>query len=165
MPEAGTGSLDGRDVWLGAIAGGPSSLDGEAVVRSQYRGLDAGISAVRTLYADEITAWQGLVLAAAGKYDVVGASARLVSPTSLELLSKCPLSWFYKNALKLKLPDDPEYDPATWLDPLMRGSLLHTVFEQFVARYRPRQGEIIRAEALHDLLEICDAAARRAARE
>ena len=161
VPESGTGSLDARDVWLGAIAGGAAALDGEAVVRSAFPGLDAGIVAVRSLNADAITDYQGLVAAAAGKYDVVGKGARAVSPTSLELLSKCPLSWFYKRVLELKLPDDPEYDPAMWLDPLMRGSLLHKVFEQFVARYRDKQADIRHDAAGVELLEIADAALAR----
>lgn len=158
VPEAGTAPLETRDVWLGAIAGGPSSLDGEAVVRSAFSGLDAGISAVRSLSAGEITVYQGLVAAAAGKYDVAGTGARAVSPTSLELLSKCPLSWFYKRVLELKLPDDPEYDPAMWLDPLKRGSLLHKVFEDFVKVYRGRQADIRHDAASVELLEIADAA-------
>ena len=98
---------------------------------------------------------------AAGLFDPARDGARAVSPTSLELLSKCPLSWFYKRVLELKLPDDPEYDPAMWLDPLKRGSLLHTVFEHFVERYRDRQVEIKGSAALHDLMEICDAALGR----
>ena len=157
VPASGKESLDSRDVWLGAIGGGGALLDGEAVVRAHYPGLDAGVLAAQSLTQPRVTAYHGLVTAAAGLFDPTRSGARAVSATALELLSKCPLSWFYKYGLGLRTLDDPEYDPEAWLDALKRGSVLHEVFETFVERYRGRQDEIKSTKASNELLEICDA--------
>jgi ATP-dependent helicase/nuclease subunit B len=105
-----------------------------------------------------------LVPAAAGRHDPTRSDAG-ISPSSLELLAKCPLAWFYHYVLRLEPPDDPEYDPARWLDARQRGALLHAIYERFVAHYLDRQGEIVAPEARDELLRIAGEELTRCARE
>jgi ATP-dependent helicase/nuclease subunit B len=100
------------------------------------------------------------VPAAAGAFDP-RKSKRAISPSSLEELAKCPLAWFYRRGLGLRLPEEPAYDPSQWLDPRQRGSLLHEVFETFVRELLPQQ-QLVGTDAGRNTLEriVEDALAR-----
>ncbi|MBX6331324.1 MAG: PD-(D/E)XK nuclease family protein [Gemmatimonadaceae bacterium] len=153
--------LDARDVWLDAMADGALLLDGEALVRAAFPGLDAGLRAAELAAAAEPTAHHGIVPHAAGVLDPTRRDGAEVSPSALEMLAACPLAWFYRYGLGLRRPDDPEYDPERWLDAAARGALLHEVFETFVRAYRGRQDEIADDAARAHILAIVDDAIAR----
>jgi hypothetical protein len=140
VPAAGL-ALDGRDVWLGELADGSLLLDGRAAVRAAYPDLAQGLAARDARSGPALTAHHGLLPEAAGRFDPVAAGAP-ISPSSLQALAHCPLRWLYRYGLLLRPPDDVEYDPEVWLDPLDKGILLHAVFERFVREYRDRQDEV-----------------------
>ncbi|HEX2778715.1 MAG TPA: PD-(D/E)XK nuclease family protein, partial [Gemmatimonadaceae bacterium] len=160
VPDAGDAAIDARDVWLGAIAQDSLLLDGTAVVRECFASLDAGLRAADAARAPEAGPHHGIVLAAMGEFDLV-ARGKSLSPSSLELLAKCPLAWFYRNGLSLRPPDDPDYDPDAWLDALERGSLLHEVYEEMTKRYLGRQREILGDDARDEVLRIAEAVIAR----
>ncbi|MFP4015892.1 MAG: PD-(D/E)XK nuclease family protein, partial [Halanaerobiales bacterium] len=58
-------------------------------------------------------------------------NGRVMSVSKLEQIAKCPYCYCMKYILGIKPPDEVEYDPGRWLDPLMRGSLLHKIYELF----------------------------------
>jgi CRISPR/Cas system-associated exonuclease Cas4 (RecB family) len=150
-------ALDARGAWLSAIAGGERDYrDGESLVRSAWPGLDAGLAAAAHRAGDVFTAWHGHVPAAAGQFDP-RLSTSPISPTSLELLSSCPLAWFYHYGLGIRPPDTQEYDGEIWLTPLDRGSLLHRVYEQLATKYRGRQQALLDEAALNDVMTITNA--------
>jgi ATP-dependent helicase/nuclease subunit B len=153
--------LDGRDVWLDAMVEGALLLDGEALVRAAFPGLDAGLRATELAAAVGATAHHGIVPQAAGVLDPTGRDGAEISPSALETLAACPLAWFYRYGLALRQPDDPEYDPERWLDAIERGALLHEVFETFVRAYRGRQHEIVDDAARAHILAIVDDAVAR----
>ncbi|EEG79081.1 PD-(D/E)XK nuclease family protein [Dethiobacter alkaliphilus] len=51
-----------------------------------------------------------------------------LSATQFENLANCPFGYFLRYVLRIQPPEDAEYDPGTWLDPLTRGSLLHDIY-------------------------------------
>jgi ATP-dependent helicase/nuclease subunit B len=61
------------------------------------------------------------------------------SSTRFERLGQCPLSYFYAYVLQASPPDDPHFDPERWLDPLRRGSVLHTVYERLLTEAREQR--------------------------
>lgn len=135
----GTALLDGRDVWFDALADGALLLDGTSAVRDAFPVLAAGLDAHRSTNGNALTAFHGLIPDAGPALDPAARPDREISPSSLETLAKCPLSWFYKYGLSLYPSQDPQYDEARWLDPLQRGSLLHEVFETFTREFQGRQ--------------------------
>jgi hypothetical protein len=146
VPGARTdGALDGRDLWLSAIAGGALCLDASQVIPQAFPMLGAGLASLARAAAPTVSAAHGLVPDAAALLDPSRVGARPLSPSALESLGKCPLHFFYKYGLGLRLPEDPEFDPDAWLDPMHRGSLLHEIFETFVERHRGVQGSILDA--------------------
>lgn len=140
-PVPGEGMLDRRDVWLGALGEGPVLRDGAGQLRASIPAIDRGLKAAATWTEAKVTPVQGAVTAAARALDP-RVKGKPVSPSSLELLARCPRAFFYKNGLRLRSPEDPEYDPGRWLDPAQRGSLLHEVFEQFGRAWVERQSEL-----------------------
>ncbi len=143
VPEDGRPPLDGRDAWLAALADGALLLDGTATVREAWphlAGSGPGIGA----------------LTAAGAVVLTGSEAPAVSASSLELLSKCPLAWFYRYLLGLEAPDDQEYDPDRWLDAAQRGSLLHELFELAGHRFQERQKALDAATVRTEMLELAE---------
>lgn len=146
VPARTDDALDQREAWLSALLDGALLLDGEAQVREAFPALDTGLRAAAEAAGSALTGYHGLVTAAAGRFDP-RQSRRPLSPSSLELLARCPLSWLYRYGLRIRPPDDPAYDPEAWLDARQRGALLHTVFERFTREYAGRRNQIVSAAA------------------
>ncbi|MEO6865845.1 MAG: PD-(D/E)XK nuclease family protein, partial [Gemmatimonadaceae bacterium] len=149
--------VDARDVWMDAIADGPLLLDGEALVLERFSSLNAGVRAGNLARSPRLNEFHGVVTRAAGALDPRDHPNRAISPSALERLAACPLSWFYRYGLGLRAPEDPEYDPDAWLDSAQRGSLLHETFEQFAKEFAERRTEL-QNESVHDAMaRIIDA--------
>ncbi len=149
--------VDARDVWMDAIADGPLLLDGEALVLERFSSLNAGVRAGNLARSPRLNEFHGVVTRAAGALDPRDHPDRAISPSALERLAACPLSWFYRYGLGLRAPEDPEYDPDAWLDSAQRGSLLHETFEQFAREFAERRTEL-QNESVHDAMaRIIDA--------
>ena len=135
-PIARSGAIDEADLWFHALEEDGILGAGVPVVRQAYPGLDAGIRAARALDAEEATAHHGLVAPRPERLDPRENTDRILSASGLEDLGSCGLRYFYKYALGLRPPDDPELDPDVWLNALDRGSLLHAVFEKVLTEAR-----------------------------
>jgi RecB family exonuclease len=137
VPNAGpdgaaVGSLDAADVWLEALATGRGPLrDGRSAVRALHPGLDHGLTADDARRGDRLTAYHGLLRPDASLDPTAGDA--VLSASRLETLGKCPLQYFYRYVLGIQPLRDPAFDPERWLDPLERGSLLHSVYERALA--------------------------------
>lgn len=158
---AGIALLDGRDVWLDALADGALLLDGTAVVRDAFPVLAAGLDAQYAANGDALSAFHGLVPQAGAALDPTARPNREISLSALEMLAKCPLAWFYRYGLSLYPNQDPEYDEARWLDQLQRGSLLHEVFEAFTRRFQGKQDTLAGDDARSAIEGIAAAAVAR----
>ena len=171
VPESGAGGtarldgerdsaakcVDARDVWFQTLADGPLLLDGDALVRSAHPLLDAGLRGDAAREGPEATAYHGIVEDAGPLLDPTAHPERPVSPSSLERLAACPLAWMYRYGMLLLPPQDPEYDPAAWLDAAQRGSLLHEVYERFTKAYTGRQHDLTSDSARSDMQRIAGA--------
>lgn len=148
--------IDSRDVWLDAVADGPLLLDGGMLVRSCHPMLDAGLKAIDAASGAAAGGSHGIVPRAAGQLDPTAHPDRQISPSSLELLAKCPMAWFYRHGLGIRAPSDPTYDPEGWLDASERGGLLHEIYETFTRSYLDRQHDIARPAAREEILKLAD---------
>ena len=121
--------LDDADLWLGALSRDGILLDGTEAVRQAFPDLAAGQDALDLLDGEDATARHGLIDPRPG-LDFRHAPDAVLSASGLEDLGTCGLRFFFKYALRIRPPDDPELDPDRWLDALQRGSLLHAVYER-----------------------------------
>lgn len=148
VPSHDGALLDARDLYLSALVDPDGRLlDGTALVRMYWPHLVDTSPSLGARVADAVP-------------DPFRPGGRPFSPTSLERLSRCPLSWFYRYELELVAIEDPAYDRERWLDPLARGQLLHRILERAGRQFRERQSELdgagIRAELIGLVDEACD---------
>ena len=132
--------LDREDVWLEALAKDDHLLEGVDVVRAAFPRLDAGLRAQEAWEDGEPGPHHGLLPPRPG-FDPRADSGAVLSASRLETLGACPLRYFYRYVLRLWPPDDPEYEPDRWLNPMDRGKLLHRVYELWLRAARDRSVE------------------------
>ena len=131
------GRLDSTDVWMGALEREGRLLAGEEMVRGAFPAIDAGLRARDALNGDLVTSFHGKI-APRPELDPRHNPLRSVSASALGALGACAKRYFYGYVLGVRSPDDPEYDPETWLDALRRGSVLHRVYERALSEARKR---------------------------
>lgn len=154
--RAASGALDARDTWLAAIGAGALLLDASQQVRTAFPGLDRGLAALSRSQGGVLAAEHGHLPMAGALLDLLQGNPRPVSPSALERVARCPLSWFYRDALRLRPPRDPEFDVTRWLDSAQRGSLLHEIYERFTREYVGRQDALDADEVQARLLTMAD---------
>jgi RecB family exonuclease len=152
----GPAAVDLNDVWLDSLAEGPLLLDGTHLVRSSFPMLARGLASQEARAGSVLGSHHGHILGVE-RLDPRGREDDAISASGLQDLGRCPLAWFYKYALKVRPPQDPEYDPGRWLEGGERGQVLHRIFQRFCEAYRGRQDELGGPDAKRVLLEITDA--------
>lgn len=128
-PRGGTLALDRDDAWMAAIADGDVLRTGMDRVATSYPAMLPGIAA-RAARTGEPGPYHGVVEPRPLSWDPRRNPALVVSAARLQALGTCPLRYLQSTVLGLHPPDDPEFDPARWLDALRTGTLLHEVFER-----------------------------------
>jgi ATP-dependent helicase/nuclease subunit B len=137
----GVRSIDGDDVWMGALMDGGVLRYGVPAVRAAFRGLDAGINAGRALLGPVLTPHHG-VITPRRAFDPRVNESLIVSTTQLQTLGTCPHKYLLKYILRIRKPDDPDTSAEQWLSALERGSLLHRVFEKTLRAFDTDKTEI-----------------------
>jgi len=132
LPGAGR-AFDETDWWLERLSAEPRP-DGPRTVAANFPGLAAGLAALAARAADKLTAYDGLVDIGPLReaIDPFAGGGAVMSATRLELLAKCPFSYFLRHVLKIEPPEEVEFDRSRWLDPLQRGSLVHEILCDFM---------------------------------
>ncbi|MEX0890754.1 MAG: PD-(D/E)XK nuclease family protein [Gemmatimonadota bacterium] len=138
-------ALDGRDVWLAALAGRGQMRAGRPLVLSAFPGLAAGMDARAARAGGEATPCHGMIQARPA-LDPRGRSTPVISATRLETLGTCAHRYLLRYVLGVQPPDDLELAWDTWLGPRDRGSLLHSVYERALQQMRT-QGHALSDEA------------------
>ena len=129
--------LDDGDVWLRALATSDGRLrDGMHAVGLAYPRLGRGMATADALLADVATVHTGILGAHSPPLSYQNLPDRILSASRLEDLGTCPRRFLFKTVLRVYPPDDPEFDPHRWLNPLQRGGLLHKVYEQTLRQAR-----------------------------
>ncbi len=161
VPKVQTGasvsSLDAHDWWLSHLVerdgtcGQDRLVHVESDVRRLYSGLDRGLIAADGRDSDKVTPYDGQIKADP-TLDPRKNPNLMLSPSAIEKLATCPFAYFLHYVLDVEPPEDLEYDPTRWLDPLQKGTLLHEIFRQFLedlkARGQARPRESDRAQIL-----------------
>jgi ATP-dependent helicase/nuclease subunit B len=157
VPTASGGVLDGDDVWMRCLGADGVLRAGSEAVLAAFPSLDRGLRALRERVAGDPGPNHGVVAARPGLDPRVSPEV-VLSASRLEDLGTCPLRYLYRTVLRLRPPDDPEFDPDRWLNALERGSLLHTAFEGSLrtakARGVPANDPRLEEVALQTLEEV-----------
>jgi hypothetical protein len=137
-PSDPANSLAAEEWWLGT-AFSALRLCGLPAVLSCYPGFAAGLLAEAARGSCDFTVYDGRVAVEAG-LDPRQNTALSLSATRIEQLASCPFAYFMRYILRIEPPDEPDFDPGAWLDPLTRGSLLHEVYCLYLREAYPPGG-------------------------
>jgi ATP-dependent helicase/nuclease subunit B len=132
VPEAAADALGESRWWLHGVskAGAPARTD----VLRHYPALGAGVAAEAARESPNFTEYDGHVPAAGSVLDPTAGAT--VSATQLEDAAECPFRHFLKRGLGVDAIESGERDRDVWLDPLLRGSLLHDLYASLLKRSR-----------------------------
>ncbi|WP_226037571.1 PD-(D/E)XK nuclease family protein [Aquibacillus saliphilus] len=119
-----------KDYWNSILEKG-SKHQLDTGILHKYQNLIHGQRAKKARLEDHFTAYDGQVTIDASIYDPRQNKDRLMTAGKLERLASCPYAFFLQDILKLKPVEETTYDPYAWLDAATRGSLLHSIFEEF----------------------------------
>lgn len=102
----------------------------QQMLESRYEHIQRSRIAFEHAASPEFTAFDGYVPKAGRDLD---PSAGLpVSSSRLETYGTCPRRFFFQRGLNVYPPTQWSVDPERWLDPLLFGNLVHSLFEEFL---------------------------------
>ena len=136
VPADPSQALSDAGWWLAGLRRADASA--LPAVREGFPALAQGATAEAARDSEDFTVYDGLVPEAGPRLDPRGSGA-VVSPTSLEDLAKCPFRYFLQRGLGLDAVDDAEPNPDAWLDPMIRGSIMHGLYATIMREMRERQ--------------------------
>ncbi len=143
LPGGSGRAFDEADWWLDRLTTEPRP-DGPRTVSANFPDLAAGLAALEARDGEALTAYDGLVDIGPlrAEVDPVSGRSAVMSATRLELLAKCPFSYFLRHVLKVQPPEEVAFDRSRWLDPLQRGSLIHEILCEFMTEIAERGEEV-----------------------
>lgn len=155
-PDEETHCLCRADLLVYHLCRRMNNTDQSSLVGRLFPHLFAGSIARSHRDSDAFTEYDGYVPEAGVDHDPTAIHGPIMSSTRLETLGRCPLEYFFRYALRIQPPKEYAIDPAVWLDPLQKGSLLHEVFRTFMAELRDSD-ELPEFDLHHErLTEILD---------
>jgi ATP-dependent helicase/nuclease subunit B len=133
VPSVGSGDIALRDVEADmALRGRP---EGRATLAARFPVATRGVLADEERRSPRWTRYDGWLGPGRG-LDPLAAGA-VVSPSRLEDLATCPYRYLIKHVMKVRRPPET-LDESQLLNHAERGTLLHSVFEQFSRGLRER---------------------------
>jgi ATP-dependent helicase/DNAse subunit B len=137
--------VDEKEWWLARLLPQATPTKARKMVLGRFTHLARGLAAVQARESDDFTEYDGSVRVDATIDDPRRNHALVLSASKIETLAECPFEYFVRHILGLEPPEDIEYDPTVWLDSAERGSLLHSIYEEFMRGVATR-GEKVQAE-------------------
>lgn len=130
IPTSPAVAIDERDWWLAQAFGPEAAGLQQTEVTTCYLGLRQGWTAWERRGDSLFTEYDGHI-GAAGELDPRLNPDRIQSASSIETMAKCPFTFFLRYVLKVRPAEDMNIDNSTWLDPLQRGELLHSIYSGY----------------------------------
>lgn len=124
-------SIDAKDDWARLLlnANGKRN-DGLQAILQTYPALAQGYRAQALRQDEKLSAYDGwLDLDTLAPQD----ERQYISVSQLELYASCGLKYYFQYVLKLRAKEMAEFDRTRWLQANEKGSLLHAVFQRYLA--------------------------------
>ncbi|MHB8835612.1 MAG: PD-(D/E)XK nuclease family protein [Candidatus Methylomirabilia bacterium] len=131
-PENPARALDAGEWWLWRFTGEETVANPGEILARRAPHLVRGSEAAARRNSAAFTPWDGRVPRAGAALDPTSPTGKVLSSNGLETAGACPRKFFYRYALEIAPPEELVVDPERWLDPLLTGSLLHELFEEYV---------------------------------
>jgi len=127
---------DMTEWWLWRTCGDKAIMDPDNLVSVSFPHLGQGMVAFSQRQSDLFTEYDGWVPQAGIDLDPTSPDGPILSASRLQKLGSCPMEYFFQYVLEVKPPEEYKVDPTVWLDPLQKGTLLHSVFREFMAKLK-----------------------------
>ena len=151
VPATGDQALGKGRWWLHAAAKAGEHV-GKAAVLAEFAPLAQGVRAEEARDSSMFTEYDGYVPEAGPVLDPA-QDGRVVSPTQLEKAAECPFRHFLERGLGVHAIESGDREQDLWLNPLIRGSLLHDLYAQFHTRCLDEKRSPVDAD--HQWLQDC----------
>jgi ATP-dependent helicase/nuclease subunit B len=132
-PDAPQACLDESEWWAWRLCGPQPVCSAQALIEQRFPSLQSGREAAARRRSADFTIFDGRVEQAGRDRDPTAANGPVMTASRLETLGRCPLAYFFQYVMGIAGEDSAAHDRSVWLSPLAMGSLLHEVFEAFVA--------------------------------
>lgn len=153
-PEAASQAVNETEWWLGQGRWDSQAYLDPARVLALYPQLSSGAAALAARQGYELTEYDGILDLEDDRLDPRENPSRRMSASAIETMAKCPFQYFMKYILRVELPEDTETEAAQWLDPLTRGSLLHSIYCSYQRQvFNQKVPAILNRQLLTDLAE------------
>jgi RecB family exonuclease len=156
LPEEMEKAFDTIDWWMRKISSDGTLYDGIDVVKGCFPDLGQGIDALDIRKDWKLSPYEGMVQVNAQDVHPVLNQDVVMSSSRFELLASCPFAYFLNYILGLSKPEEVEFDPSVWLDPLQRGSLIHEIFCAFMSEVKKRKEKVESAKHISLIQEIAE---------
>jgi ATP-dependent helicase/nuclease subunit B len=133
VPASTNAALGPSRWWLHGVTKAGASA--RQAVHAVYPALAAGANACAARLSDAFTEFDGHVPDAGMRLDPFTGTA-VVSPTQLEDAASCPFRHFLRRGLGVDAIESGDRERDIWIDPLLRGSLLHDLYASLLRRCR-----------------------------
>ncbi|MDP8243172.1 MAG: PD-(D/E)XK nuclease family protein [Candidatus Hinthialibacter antarcticus] len=160
--------------WLGAPASFAPGVEGQCVnerdmdllnaaggrcnsvewIFERYSHVQKGMRARQHRQSNEFTVYDGWVADAGVLLNFT--SGRIASASALETLGRCPLAFFFQYGLQIEEPESVTVEEEQWLDALAFGSLVHGLFERFIAERIKNNEPVSYAAHRQELIDMAD---------
>jgi ATP-dependent helicase/nuclease subunit B len=150
VPEVPDRALGESRWWLHGLI--ESGAHGRPAVLKHYPALAAGVRAAEARASDLFTEFDGHVPDAGVPLDPARTD-RVVSPTELEKAATCPFQYFLERGLNVWAIEAGERDRDVWLNPLLKGTLLHDAYAALLRRVRAEKRRVTLEADLEWMLE------------
>ncbi len=135
-------TFDAIDWWMQKLTSDGTLYDGLDAVKGCFPELGQGIDALDKRKDWKLSPYEGMVQVRAEDVHPVFNKDVVMSSSRFELLALCPFKYFLNYILGLYKPEEVEFDPSVWLDPLQRGSLIHEIFCAFMSEVKKRKEKV-----------------------
>ena len=156
LPGEMAKAFDTIDWWMQKLASDGTLHDGVDAVKGCFPDLGQGIDALDIRRDWKLSPYEGMVQVNAQDVHPVFNKNVIMSSSRLELLASCPFAYFLNYILGLYKPEEVEFDPSVWLDPLQRGSLIHEIFCAFMSEVKKRKEKVEKHTHLPLIREIAE---------
>lgn len=132
IPADKTEFLDEADVFL--YFSSKEKKDMQSFLQKKYSDFIEGIKADAERRTGEFNVYNGKIDITVQRFDPRQNRGIVISSSKLERIATCPYLYFLNDILKVKKPEEMEYEPVQWMNSLERGLLLHQIYEVFYRR-------------------------------
>ncbi|WP_284035909.1 PD-(D/E)XK nuclease family protein [Neobacillus sp. 114] len=145
--------LDDKDYWNEKLADNQPAKLTKGIL-GHFANLEHGVEAEIRRNSSGFSEFDGLVQIDTNEDDPLLNQKKKMSAGKLETLAKCPYSYFLKEVLRVKPIEEISFNANKWLDPALRGSLLHSIFENFYKQLKKENAKPSYALHLDKLIAL-----------